>query len=303
MAHIVKVASVLFQTEAEKGAADAGEVVLAELEQAMADLHGLGLDLVVFSEGVESIGQTVDDAEPLDAPGPFLRCYQAFAASAGCHVAGSLKLLDDGHVYNALVYVDPRSQVLGAYRKVNLTVSEIEEGMTSGPGPVVIDTAIGRLAGAICFDLNFREIREAYARLKPDIITFASMYHGGLMQAFWAYQCQAYFVAALPFIGGGILDPFGRPIAYTDCYTSVARATINLDRAMVHLDYNREKFAAIERKYLDRIVIDTPPNVGPALIVSRSQRLSAMDVVEEFDLELLDDYFARSLAANTANRV
>jgi hypothetical protein len=167
---------------------------------------------------------------------------------------------------------------------------------------VVVDTAIGRLGGAICYDLNFEDIRKQYRALKPDILCFASMYHGGLMQVVWAYECRAFFVSALHFHGTGILDPYGRPVQLTDCYTSVARARVNLDRAMVHLDFNRVHFPAIEKKYRGHIVLDIPANVGSALIYSVSDKVSAMDVVREFKLELLDDYFARALKANAANR-
>ncbi|GAG29334.1 unnamed protein product, partial [marine sediment metagenome] len=82
----------------------------------------------------------------------------------------------------------------------------------------------------------------------------------------------------------------------------VARARINLDRAMVHLDFNREKFPEIEKKYLGRIVIDIPPKIAPALIFSVSDDITAMDIVKEFKLELLDDYFERSVKENDENR-
>jgi len=218
-------------------------------------------------------------------------------------VAGSAKLREGNNVYNSLAFIGPEGRVLGAYHKVNLTVGEIKEhGLRSGSHAAVVDTPVGRLGGAICFDLNFDEVRNEYRRLKPDILCFASNYHGGLMQAVWAYQCRAYFVSALPFFGAGILDPFGRPIKLTDCYSSVARATINLDRVMVHLDDNRARFPDIERKYRGEVVVDIPPDIGPALIFSLTEKRTAMDVVREFGLELIDDYFARSLAANAANR-
>ncbi|MCK5843978.1 MAG: hypothetical protein KAG97_04665, partial [Victivallales bacterium] len=148
----------------------------------------------------------------------------------------------------------------------------------------------------------FEDVRNETAALKPDIITFASMYHGGLMQGLWAYQSQAFFVSALPFHGCGILDPFGIPLALTDCYTDVAVATVNLDRVMVHLDYNRDKFDGIRRKYGDEVIVDLPPNIGPALIYSTTEKRNAMDMVKEFELELFDDYMVRAIAANKGNR-
>ena len=77
---------------------------------------------------------------------------------------------------------------------------------------------------------------------------------------------------------------------------------VNLDRAMVHLDLNWPKFPEIERKYGDEVRIDIPPNLGPALIYSESDKRTAMDIVREFGLELLDDYFERSVKMNAANR-
>jgi hypothetical protein len=79
-----------------------------------------------------------------------------------------------------------------------------------------------------------------------------------------------------------------------DCYHPIARATVNLDRAFVHLDGNRDKFAEIERTYRDEVIIDIPPDIGSAMIVSQTARRTALDVVRDFGLELLDDYFARS---------
>ena len=302
MSHFVKTASVLFETKAVKNTSGAKETVLKETRAVLNRLKGYSLDLIVFGEGVESYGQTIDNAEELSSPGPFLETYMNFAATEKCHIAGSAKLRDNGKVYNSIAYIGPEGETLGAYHKVNLTKVEVDMGLSSGAGAVVVDTAIGRLGGAICFDLNFEDVRKQTAEQKPDIITFASMYHGGLMQQMWAYECRSFFISALPFHGGGILDPFGRPLALTDCYTSVAKTTVNIDRAMVHLDFNREKFPEIEKKYPDEVVIDIPPNLGPVLIYSLTGKRTAMDIVREFELELLDDYLTHSIKLNKGNR-
>ena len=307
MARFVNVASTLFtagggyDTRGERGKKATKEAAFKHVKDVLQSLKGYGLDLIVLSEGVEALGQDMDEAEETKKPGRFLSLYLDYAAKEKCHIAGSVKIREKGKVFNSIAFVSPDG-ILGAYHKTNLTQGEIDNGHASGKGAVVVDSTIGRLGGAVCFDLNFEPVRNEYAALKPDILCFASMYHGGLMQTLWAYQCRSYFIAALPFLGGGILDPFGRPLAVSDCYTAHVRARINLDRAMVHLDYNRDKFPDIERKYLGEVIIDTPPNIGPALIYSLTDKRTAMDVVREFGLELLDDYLARMEKANKKNR-
>jgi predicted amidohydrolase len=297
MAKHVNIATVRFQSEWARNKDGARQIVLAELAGNVAALKGYGLDLVVFSEGVEAVAQSMDQAEFLASPGPVMQVYREFARQERCHVAGSVKLREGAAVYNAVVYYGPDGDPIGVYRKVYPTIGELEQGIAPGPGAVVVDTAIGRIGTAICFDLNFEALRDEYRALKPDIMVFASMYHGGLAQAAWAHECRAFFACAWQYTDGGILDPYGRPLAVNDCYHTIARARVNLDRVMVHLDYNSERFPEIERKYGDEVRVDIPDNIGSALIYSETDRRSAMDVADEFGLELLDDYMGRARRA------
>lgn len=302
MAKMVKVASLLFESGYCQGQPDIREKVLAELRRNMQRLAHAGLDLLVLSESVESDGMSMDMAESLDKPGEFLKLYLDFARAEKCHVAGSLKLKESGRIYNAIVFIDDRGVPAGIYRKTFLTAGEIDQGMSPGKGATIVETKIGRLGGVICFDLNFRELCAEYAKLRPDIMVFASSYHGSFAQSEWAFTCRSFFVSALPFHGGGIIDPLGTPLCVTDCYHNVAVAEINLDRVIVHLDYNRDKFDAIERKYGSNVRIQIPPNLGPAIIYSNSKSRSATDIAREFKLELLDDYLERLRIANKKQR-
>ncbi|NQU43163.1 carbon-nitrogen hydrolase family protein [bacterium] len=307
MARYVKIAATFFSTTAERGGKESGEIVRRETAERLEALEDLGLDLIVLCEGVEAFGQTPETAEVVGNPGPFLSLYSEHARKMDSWIAASVKLREGDHVYNSLAFIDRQGAIAGVYHKTFLTETELNGGLTPGPGPRVFETEIGRLGGAICFDLNYHPLRMGYKPLRPDILCFASMYHGGLMQQMWAYDCRACFVAALPFIGGGILDPFGRSVEENHCYTQgtpfrAAIGRVNLDRAMVHLDRNRGKFPDILRKYKDEIEISIPANVGPALILSLSDRISAQDVVKEFQLQLLDDYFEESIEANQAAR-
>ncbi|MEI8248364.1 MAG: carbon-nitrogen hydrolase family protein [Lentisphaerota bacterium] len=303
MSKYVKIASVLFDQEHLRNQSGAREQVLEETIKKLDSLKGYGLNLVVLSEGIEAVAQHLEDAEEPGRPGPLLNIYMDFAISEKCHVAGSVKLLENGRIYNSAAFISPSGKILGVYHKTYLTIGELEKGLAPGTGAVCFDTEIGRLGGIICFDLNFENVRKQYVELKPDIMVFPSMHHGGLTQQIWPYECRSFFVSALPFHGGGILDPYGQPLSLTDCHKSVAMAKVNLDRVMVHLDYNREKFADIEKKYGDEVCIDIPLNIGSALIYSQTEKRTAMDIAREYGLEQLDDYFNRSLDANSKGRM
>lgn len=107
MARCVNIATLRFDSEWARGKAGAGKIVLDELVSGFAELEGRPVDLVVVSEGIGMVGQTMAEAESLDRPGPFLQTYREFARRARCHVAGSVKLAEGKAIYNAVVYYGP----------------------------------------------------------------------------------------------------------------------------------------------------------------------------------------------------
>ena len=70
-------------------------------------------------------------------------------------------------------------------------------------------------------------------------------------------------------------------------------ATINLDRKLVHLDYNWEKLVALKKKYGETVAINDPGKLGVVMITSENSKISAANMVKEFNIELVDDYFSR----------
>ena len=306
MSKYVKIASIEFYTKAEKGTPEANGIILKETINTLNSLKGSGVDLVAFSESVES-HQTIEQAEEVDKPGPFLQAFIQFCKSERAHIAAALKIKEEGKIYNTITFIGPEGTVLGVYKKNYLVIDEIEKiGLTPGNGPLVIDTAIGRLGGVICFDLNYEELRQKYRALKPDILVFSSTFIGDMLQNFWAYDCKSFWVAALPAsrrFGCSIINPMGRFVARGDQYTPVLMATINLDRVLVHNDNNMFKYPDIRLKYGKEVMIDTHPhNLGVSIIYSCSDKRSAEDIVKEFELELFDNYFERSIAVNEKNR-
>jgi len=224
--------------------------------------------------------------------------FAQVAREHGCYVAyPAVRQLEDGTWRNSIELFDRRGQSMGYYDKnYPVTTENTEAGILSGRRAPLFKCDFGTVAGAICFDLNFDGIRRKYVSSRPDIILFASMYHGGLMQNYWAYSCRTHLVTAVAGAPSGILCPTGTLVATTTNYFDYVTAVVNLDCAVVHLDFNRPKLTAMKRKYGPEVRIFDPGFLGAVLISSETEEATCDELIEEFDIERLDDYMARSAA-------
>ncbi|BBH23510.1 hypothetical protein Back11_48550 [Paenibacillus baekrokdamisoli] len=219
------------------------------------------------------------------------------AKQNSCYIAyPSIRLDSDDKWWNSVQLLDRNGNVAGVYNKNHPVIIEIEENQIEcGREAPVIECDFGRVGFAICFDLNFDELRLKYVRDKMDLILFPSMFHGGFMQQYWAYSCRAHFVGA---IAGGlpssIVSPVGQAVSTTSSYYDFVSTTINLDCAVVHLDYNRSRLEALRQKYGKKVRVTDPGYLGSVLLSSETEEFSVEDIIREFEIERLDDYMARS---------
>lgn len=292
MARPLHLACVHFNKPDHTGEPTSPASALRQFRAAAERLDGTGVGLVVTCEGMESVAQTMADAESAARPGPLFDAYSAFARRNRCTVVGSVKLAEGGRVYNAQAVIGPDGSLLGSYRKSFLPRAEMAGGLARGNGAVVIDSPAGRIGGAICFDLNYADLRLAYRALQPDVIAFSSMFHGGHMQVTWAYETRAFFVGACKDVLSEIRDPLGRVLASATGYTLIASARINLDRVIVHLDGNQDRFADMQRAWGAGVRIEASGELGVALITCERADRSIADLIREFGLVPLDAYLA-----------
>lgn len=196
---------------------------------------------------------------------------------------------------NSTVYIDRRGEVRGIYDKNHLVVEENTEGdVKYGTQAQLVELDFGKVASAICFDLNFDELLYKYQEQKPDLIVHCSMYHGGRMrQAQWAYTCRSYFIGAVSDLPCSILNPYGDVVSESTCYTKHTSARINLDYALCHIDYNWEKIWAAKSKYKDALTVYDPNFVGSVMLICEIPEKTVWDIIAEFEIEPLDAYLER----------
>ena len=226
-----------------------------------------------------------------------LRFLADTAKEHNCYIAYSAaRELPDGTWRNSTQLIGRDGQVVGIYNKNHPTIGEMEWGILAGRSAPILQCDFGRVGCAICFDLNFDQLRQKYVQSGPDLILFSSMYHGGLMQGYWAYSCRAHLVTSLAGLPCAIISPVGHTLAHTTNYFHFVTTTVNLDCKVLHLDFNWERLTAMKQKYGSRVSLYDPGHLGAVLISSESDEFSSDDLVQEFGFELLDDYLSRSLS-------
>ena len=225
----------------------------------------------------------------------FLDFFRTKAADNHCCIVYSaVRELPDGTRRNSSQFIDSSGKVVSTYDKNYPVIEETTvQNVLPGENETVIDTEFGRLGFATCFDLNFTELLERYARRKPNLMLFSSMYHGGLMQAYWAYRCRSWFVGAIARDECTVINPLGHKVAASTNYFHYVVSSVNTDYEVFHLDYNRPKLAQARKKYGRKISVFEPGHLACVLLTSESPEITAAQVVEEFGIERLDDYFSR----------
>jgi predicted amidohydrolase len=93
-----------------------------------------------------------------------LRAWGAAAARAGLVVVGGFcEAGDDGNTYNSAAVIDGDGSLRAVYRKLHLWDGEKRLFTPGAAAPPVVDTRTGRIAVAICYDLEFPELTRAVA--------------------------------------------------------------------------------------------------------------------------------------------
>lgn len=224
-----------------------------------------------------------------------LSYFQSEARKHHCYIAyAAAREMPDGSCRNSVQLIDRRGKVVGIYDKNYLVPDETKlGGMLCGKDVPVFETDFGRVAMIICFDLNFTELLERVKRLKPDLILFSSMYHGGLMQGYWAYQCRAHFIGAVSSNECTVLNPLGTVIARSSNYYPHLTASINLDCKVIHLDDNWDKILAVKERYGRGVTFFDPGRLGAVLLSSELPDRSMEEILSEFNIKTWDEYYQR----------
>ncbi|MEQ1540873.1 MAG: carbon-nitrogen hydrolase family protein [Novosphingobium sp.] len=148
-----------------------------------------------------------------EADNPVLAAVREAAAGAGIWVAlGSLAVRrEDGRWANRSLVIDGSGAVVARYDKIHMfdvdlaTGESWRESSAYAPGEdvTVVETPLGRLGLAVCYDLRFPALFEALGRARCDLISIPAAFTVPTGQAHWhvlqrarAIEASAYVIAA-----------------------------------------------------------------------------------------------------------
>ena len=230
-----------------------------------------GAEIIAFPETVNFMGKGYrHQAEPVPGPTTDFFCEQA-AKHKVWIVSGSFpEEQENGKPYNTLILADPEG-IRCRYRKLHMFDVEVEntpsykesDHNTAGNEIVLVDTELGRLGFAICYDLRFGEMFRIMALQGAQVIFLPASFTMNTGKDHWetllrarAIENGVYIVAPnqmgkktnmLAYGKSMIIDPWGDVIARASDKTGSILAEIDLD----YLERVRRQIPSLENRRRD----------------------------------------------------
>ncbi|MCC6443175.1 MAG: carbon-nitrogen hydrolase family protein [Armatimonadetes bacterium] len=253
----------------------------------------MGADIVAFPEVYPQLRASNLYAATEPADGGSLPAIQERARELKLYIVWPRFERHPEGIRNSAVLVGRDGEVVGRYYKVFPTIGEIESGVIPGTRCPVFETDFGTVAIAICFDLNFIELRNMLREQKPDAVIFCSMYRGGQQVHEWAIDLGCNMVTAIAAELGRIVDRGGKLLEMAT-YESLIAHRINLNKQQLHMDYNWDKMDAMLEKYGSDLTFEYYTQEGRYVIGYEKEDRDIETILCEFGLEPKNDYFARA---------
>jgi predicted amidohydrolase len=139
---------------------------------------------------------------------------QSLIAAAARHRiwvhVGSMPILDDGaeKLVNRSIIISPDGAIAARYDKMHLFDVDLASGESwressayvGGEKPVMVQTPLGLMGLAICYDMRFPDLFSAYAKSGVDIITLPSAFTVPTGAAHWHTLLRARAIESAAFV-------------------------------------------------------------------------------------------------------
>jgi len=210
--------------------------------------HCGGADLIILPEiwnvGFMSFDRYIPEAE--EANGETLELLRGLARETGSHIHSGSFVEKSGDRYtNASRLISPDGEIQAVYRKIHLFGYNSKETqiLTPGDSVVVVETPLGKIGMAACYDLRFPELFRAMVDQGAEIFLVCSAWPYPRLEPWLmfnrvrALENQCFLVSSnsvgmnqgTQFVGHSmIVNPWGTILAGGGDEEIIVRANIDL---------------------------------------------------------------------------
>lgn len=241
-------------------------------------------EFFLFSSPVEEKNMPIE--KKVDISLVALKQFSNYARQNNCYVICPVFTKENGRIYNAAVLFDRKGSKLGDYKKIHLTVEEIEWGVIPGPpDPPVFQTDFGKIGIQTCYDIMWEDGWTTLSKKGAEIVFWPSGYAAGQTVNGKAWQHRYHVVSSTWKNTTKICDVTGEVISQTGTYNrNFICAPLNLEKAFLHTWPSYKRFDEIEKKYGRKIKITTFHEEEWSILESLSPEVFVADILKEFDI-------------------
>ena len=262
---------------------------LALLQELLETARQRGTHLALAPEMFNTFGLPRDSplaaaAVPLD--GTFVTTVQEMAARFGTALVMPIDARMEGAIWNCAVVIDGKGELVGVYRKVHPTRTELAAGRSAGSEFPVFDVTlrdgvVARVGVQICHDNSFVESARCLALAGAEILCWPHVQSGWgdvvwdiplrsraidngiwLMSSCYAVRGDAAWRPGMMVGRSGVVAPDGTILADLGRDAGVATATIDLDQPRLVHSWSEDG----DRPYVDEFRKDRRPDAYHAIV-------------------------------------
>ena len=189
-----------------RNASDMADAIASAAENGAVMYFAPEMSLLIDRDRARARGHMVDE--------PHNSALQSLIAAAARHRIwvhiGSMPILDEGaeKLANRSIIISPDGAIVARYDKMHLFDVDLASGETwressayiGGEQPVVVQTPLGLMGLAICYDMRFPDLFSAYAKSGVDIITLPSAFTVPTGEAHWHVLLRARAIESAAFV-------------------------------------------------------------------------------------------------------
>lgn len=274
---------------------------IKDVLERMESLYAFEPDIICLPETfqiswVDEIKTLEEIAEDETIPGPITSRIAEVARKQNCYIVCPVVTKKEGRFYNSSILINRQGKIDGVYHKIHPVDTEIIPetyykggGMTPGVmRPPVFKTDFGTIGMQICMDASWFA---NWSSLKDDgveIVFFPSQGPFGDTLVHHAWFNHYYIVS-----GTGedarIIDISGDIIASDGEFARWVCAPVNLEKVLIHIWPQIQRFDDIQKKYGRKIRFKIYHPENWATLESLDPDIKVRDILKEYDLPTYDE--------------